>query len=260
MDSQYDKACTTFAPSGAIPQIGYAKRAVEQGTIVVGARSKRYAVIAGYRRTEDKKFAQHIEKLYKIDDHCGCAIAGLTADARVLVDYMRLECLEAKYVWDRPMNVSRLVNQIGEKCQIKTIVDGRRPYGCGLVISGYNETTGRATIHETCPTGEYYEYIACAIGDRCTTAKTYLEKHYKTFEDLESKQLIKHVVKAIYTALNTDIEISTINIDVSIVGEGIPHKKLSAEELQPYLTECSTEVGGAPMEIVGEDTRGDGFS
>lgn len=36
-----------------------------------------------------------------------------------------------------------------------------------------------------------------AIGSRAQSAKTYLEKYYKTFNNLEPDELIKHALKAL---------------------------------------------------------------
>lgn len=44
----------------------------------------------------------------------GIAIAGLTADARVLCKYMRNECINHKFVFDSPMQLERLVLQVAD--------------------------------------------------------------------------------------------------------------------------------------------------
>ncbi len=44
-------------------------------------------------------------KVFKVDDHMGIAIAGLTADARYLTRYMRTETLNHRYVFSGPMQV-----------------------------------------------------------------------------------------------------------------------------------------------------------
>ena len=43
------------------------------------------------------------------------AIAGLTADARVLCKYMRNECLNHRYVYESEHPLNRLVTKITEK-------------------------------------------------------------------------------------------------------------------------------------------------
>ena len=58
----------------------------------------------------------------------------------------------------------------------------RRPYGVGLLVGGYDKATG-AHLYRTCPSGNFYEYSAYAIGARSQSARTYLEKKYETFPD-----------------------------------------------------------------------------
>lgn len=33
-----------------------------------------------------------VEKTFEIDSHIGCAVSGLTADARMIVEHARVEC------------------------------------------------------------------------------------------------------------------------------------------------------------------------
>jgi hypothetical protein len=40
-----------------------------------------------------------------------------------------------------------------------------------------------AHLYETCPSGNYFEYKAQAIGARAQSARTYLEKKFPEFED-----------------------------------------------------------------------------
>ena len=54
-----------------------------QGTACLGLRSNEYVVLAGLKRSPNE-LASYQKKLFKIDDHIGIAISGLTADARSL--------------------------------------------------------------------------------------------------------------------------------------------------------------------------------
>lgn len=58
----------------------------------------------------------------------------------------------------------------------------RRPYGVGLLVAGYDATTG-AHLYRTCPSGNFYEYSAYAIGARSQAGRTYLEKKFESFPD-----------------------------------------------------------------------------
>ena len=51
---------------------------------------------------------------------------------------MRNECLSSRYVYERALPVSRLVGLIGNKSQIPTQRYGRRPFGVGLLVAGYD--------------------------------------------------------------------------------------------------------------------------
>ena len=57
--------------------------AVQSGTHVVLATLKR----------SESELSSFQRKVFKVDDHMGIAISGLTADGRVLCKYMRNECL-----------------------------------------------------------------------------------------------------------------------------------------------------------------------
>ncbi len=35
---------------------------------------------------------ESIEKIFEIDSHVGCAVSGLTADSRILVEHARVAC------------------------------------------------------------------------------------------------------------------------------------------------------------------------
>ena len=67
----------------------------------------------------------------------GVAVAGLTSDARALATYMRVECLNYRFSHGAPMLTGRLVGQVADKHQKRTMASWKRPYGVGLLIAGY---------------------------------------------------------------------------------------------------------------------------
>jgi hypothetical protein len=88
-----------------------AMEAVKQGSAAVGLKSKDFVVLATLKRAASE-LSSYQRKLFKIDDHMAIAIAGLTADGRVLSRYMRSECINHQFVYETPMNVGRLVTQV----------------------------------------------------------------------------------------------------------------------------------------------------
>lgn len=117
--NQYDGDISTWSPQGRLHQIEYAMEAVKQGSAAIGLKSKTHVVIAAIKRTTDE-LASYQRKVFKVDDHIGVAVAGLTADGRVLLKYMRNEALNHKYVYDTPVQVSRLATTVADSRKLLT--------------------------------------------------------------------------------------------------------------------------------------------
>lgn len=180
--------------------------------------------------------ACHQEKVFDIDDHMGIAIAGLTADARYLCKFMRSECLNYWYTHDSHHPTERLIGKIAKKAQIKTFHPAKRPFGVGLLVGSVDETGTH--LFETCPSGNYYEYVAMAIGARSQSAKTYLEKNFEQFAPLGWEDLVRHGIKALKASAQ-ETELSEHNVSVGVVGKDSKFRLLDASELRTYVAEVS---------------------
>ncbi|KAG6403201.1 hypothetical protein SASPL_135418 [Salvia splendens] len=127
--NQYDTDVTTWSPAGRLFQVEYALEAVKQGSAAIGLRSKTHVVLASVNKASSE-LSSHQKKIFKVDDHVGVAIAGLTADGRVLSRYMRNECINYFYTYESPLPVGRLVVQLADKAQrIKMIYLDSCPEG-----------------------------------------------------------------------------------------------------------------------------------
>ena len=135
--NQYDHDVSIWSPQGRLHQIEYAMEAVKQGSATVGIKSKTHAVLIALKRAQSE-LSDHQKKILQLDDHVGVSIAGLTVDARLLSKFMRNECLNSRWAYNRPIPVSRLVGQVAAKSQVPTSRYGRRPYGVGLLVAGYD--------------------------------------------------------------------------------------------------------------------------
>jgi len=238
--NQYDNDISTWSPQGRIHQIEYALEAVKQGSAAVGLRSKDYVVLLTLKRSSGE-LASYQKKLIRIDDHMGIAIAGLTSDARVLSNFMRVEAMKSKMVYDRPLPLHRIVAAIGDKAQVNTQVYGRRPYGVGLLVCGYDETGPH--LYECAPSGNFFEYYAMSIGARAQSAKTYLEKYYTEFEDSDLDTLVKHGLCALRDTLQQDKELNIDNTSVGIVGRDQNFEAVDGDRLQRFLGLLGEETG-----------------
>ncbi|KAG8901895.1 hypothetical protein FRB99_005015 [Tulasnella sp. 403] len=249
----YDSDNTVFSPQGRLHQVEYALEAVKQGSAVVGLKSKTHAVLLALKRSTGE-LASYQQKMFRIDDHVGIGIAGLTSDARVLrfvelhpysrsgndqlgasSNFMRQQAMGSRMIFNRPIPVNRLVSSIAdstspvsyppsqlvivfpEEAQINTQEYGRRPYGVGFLVIGQDHSGPH--LYEFSPSGTSYEYYAMSIGARSQSAKTYLEKHYEEFEDCDLEELINHGLHALRETLQQDKELTNLNTSIGITGE-----------------------------------------
>ena len=78
------------------PAVGYSWKTATFSLL----QSKTHAILATLKRAPSD-LSSFQRKIFKIDDHLGIAISGLTADGRILCRYMRGECLNHRQaVWE----------------------------------------------------------------------------------------------------------------------------------------------------------------
>lgn len=251
--NQYDSDVTVWSPQGRLHQVEYAMEAVKLGSATVGLKNKTHAVLIALKRASSELSA-HQKKIIPIDKHMGITISGLTADARVLSRYMRTECLNYKYSHDDVLPVGRLIAAMGNKMQTCTQRYDRRPYGVGLLVGGYDDQGPH--IYQTCPAANYFDCKAMAIGSRSQSARTYLEKHLAEFLTSDLDELVKHGLRALRDTLPTEVELSTKNVSIAIVGKGTDFTILDEEATSVYLSQIEDDKRGKPTEPeVEEDSR-----
>ena len=92
MSRRYDQSTTTFSPEGRLHQVEYATEAINHAGTCIGIQSNDGIVLAAEKKTVSKLLApsKTSEKTYVIDDHVSCLVAGLTADANILIHQARL--------------------------------------------------------------------------------------------------------------------------------------------------------------------------
>lgn len=161
---------------------------------------------------------------------------------------MRTEALNHKYVYGTPIQGGRLVLDMADMHQECTQSYVRRPYGVGLLVATYDQTGPHLYITE--PSGNYYEYVAMAIGSRSQTSKTYLEKEYNTFAQSSKDDLIKYALKALAASLSNDTELDVKSASVAIVGKDQSFEILNDTKLQFYLDRLELE-GQQSMDVEG---------
>lgn len=85
--SEYDRGVNTFSPEGRLFQVEYAIEAIKLGSTAIGICTSEGVVLAVEKRiTSSLMESTTIEKIVEVDKHIGCAVSGLMADSRTMID------------------------------------------------------------------------------------------------------------------------------------------------------------------------------
>uniref|UniRef100_A0A7N2L968 Proteasome subunit alpha type n=1 Tax=Quercus lobata TaxID=97700 RepID=A0A7N2L968_QUELO len=92
MSRTYDSRKTIFSPEGRLSQVEYAMEAIGNAGTAIGISSKDGVVLIGEKVTSKLlQTSTSTEKMYKIDDHVSCAVAGIMSDANILINTARVQ-------------------------------------------------------------------------------------------------------------------------------------------------------------------------
>jgi len=183
MSSRYDSRTTIFSPEGRLYQVEYAMEAISQAGAAVGVLSNEGIVLGCEKRVTSKllDIRKLTEKLYKIDDHVACALAGITADANILINYARLAAQRYFFTYQEPMPLEQLLQVVCDLKQGYTQFGGLRPFGVSFLFAGWDEHYG-FQLYQSDPSGNYGGWKATAIGANNQAATSILKTDYKINE------------------------------------------------------------------------------
>jgi proteasome alpha subunit len=231
----YDRAITVFSPDGRLFQVEYAMELVNRGATIMGIQCKEGVVLGSEENIEALEEAEYSWKIFKIDEHVGAAIVGLSSDARILIDQARIYAQSNKLTYDEPMDVEVVTKRICDIQQMYTQHAGVRPFGVSIIFSGVDKTGSH--VFGTHPSGTYRGYKATALGAGRETVLAVLKDEYR--ENLGLEETVKLTVKCLVKALEARQLPPRIKIAV-ISSETKQLQMLTDEKLESYIKELGS--------------------
>eukprot|EP01120_Amphizonella_sp_Union-15-10_P006616 TRINITY_DN2155_c0_g1_i2.p1 TRINITY_DN2155_c0_g1~~TRINITY_DN2155_c0_g1_i2.p1 ORF type:complete len:127 (-),score=15.63 TRINITY_DN2155_c0_g1_i2:282-662(-) len=126
MARRYDSRTTIFSPEGRLYQVEYAMEAISHAGTCVGILTKEGVVLGAEKRVTSKllEITASPEKMYKIDSHIAAAVAGITSDANILINYARLTAQRYLFSYQNPTPIEYLVRSLCDLKQGYTQIGG----------------------------------------------------------------------------------------------------------------------------------------
>ncbi|KAG0568793.1 hypothetical protein KC19_6G045800 [Ceratodon purpureus] len=141
--SEYDRGVNTFSPEGRLFQVEYALEASKLGSTAIGLLTREGVVLAVEKQiTTSLLEPKSIEKIVMIDDCIGCAMSGLTADARTLMEHGRVETQNHRFSYNEAMSVESTTQALCNLALKFGEGDNEsmsRPFGASLLIAGHDD-------------------------------------------------------------------------------------------------------------------------
>ncbi|XP_021360390.1 proteasome subunit alpha type-5 [Mizuhopecten yessoensis] len=235
--SEYDRGVNTFSPEGRLFQVEYAIEAIKLGSTAIGIQTSEGVVLAVEKRVTSPLIeTASIEKVMEVDDHIGCAMSGLIADSRTLIDKARVEAQNHWFTYNEKMSVesvtqavSNLALQFGDDDADPGAMS--RPFGVALLFAGIDHK-GPQLFHMD-PSGTFIQYDAKAIGSGSEGAQQALQDVY------HKSMTLKEACKNALTILKQVMEekLNSTNVEMGTV---TPQKKFhmfTKEELEDVIKE-----------------------
>jgi proteasome alpha subunit len=187
-------------------------------------------VLGAEENVEPLEEAEYSWKIFKVDEHVGVAIVGLSSDARILIDQARVYAQSSKLTYDEPIDTEVVTKRICDIKQLYTQHAGVRPFGVSLIFGGVDKTGSR--LFGTHPSGTYRSFKATAQGAGRETVLAILKEEYR--EDMTFDETIRLAAKCLTKALEARqlpprIKIAVIPSDTKIM------EMLSDKKIEDYI-------------------------
>ncbi|KAI9787451.1 MAG: hypothetical protein M1816_007499 [Peltula sp. TS41687] len=259
MSRRYDSRTTIFSPEGRLYQVEYALEAISHAGTALGILATDGIVLAAERKVTSKLLEQDTsaEKLYILNEfvvhsqdssipmliqtplrsNMICAVAGMTADANILINYARQAAQRYLLTYNEDIPCEQLVRRLCDLKQGYTQHGGLRPFGVSFIYAGYDPQR-QFQLYQSNPSGNYGGWKATSVGANNASAQSLLKQDFK--EDCDLKEACGLAVKVLSKTMDST-KLSSEKIEFATVGRTkngtIYHHLWTADEITALLKE-----------------------
>ena len=193
--------------------------------------------------------ARTIRKILQIDDKTVLAFAGLTADARVLINRVRMEAQSYRLTLEDSPSVDYMARYLAGIQQKYTQQGGVRPFGIATLVTGIGADPSQPNkpfLYQTDPAGTHSRWKAQAIGGRnAKSLREFLEKQYQA--DMSEKECLKLAIQALLEVVDSGAK----TMELCVMKEGGTIVNMDEAQVDAIVKEIEAE------QQEGEATAGD---
>ncbi|KAG1681981.1 Proteasome subunit alpha type-4 [Nymphon striatum] len=190
------------SPVRRLYQVEYAMEAIGHAGTCLGILANDGIVFAAERRNTNKLLDEVFfsEKIYKLHDDMACSVAGITSDANVLTNELRLIAQRYLLQYGESIPCEQLVSWLCDIKQAYTQYGGKRPFGVSLLYMGWDKYFGYQ-LYQSDPSGNYGGWKATCIGNNSSKAISTLKQDYNDGE-MTLKEAKALAIKVLHKSLD----------------------------------------------------------
>ncbi|KAF3190181.1 hypothetical protein TWF106_009189 [Orbilia oligospora] len=144
-----------------------------------------------------------------------CAVAGMTADANILINYARQTAQNYLRTYDEEIPCEQLVKRLCDLKQGYTQHGGLRPFGVSFIYAGY-DSLRNFQLYLSNPSGNYGGWKATSAGANNASAQSLLKQDYK--EDCNLEEACEIAVKVLSRTMDSTT-LSSEKLEFATVGQ-----------------------------------------
>lgn len=176
-----------------------------------------------------------------------CAVAGMTADANILINYARQAAQQYLLTYNEEIPCEQLVRRLCDLKQGYTQHGGLRPFGVSFIYAGYDPLR-QFQLYQSNPSGNYGGWKATSVGANNAAAQSLLKQDYK--EECDLKEACALAVKVLSKTMDsTKLSSEKSKFSKSSVGQNRTNNEYPVE----FATVGKTKDGKIYHHLWGAD-------